>query len=273
MEGEVGQLAGAVSDAALSAYPTVASLLPVNVWIFFAAFARIGAAFMTAPGFGDATMSPVARLAAAFTVSAAMAPVAAPYYPALPEAPTMIIAIVAGELFIGVFMGLAARALTAALNVAGQIAAMQMGLSVATAFDPAQQVQGALLSSFLSVFGVFMIFVTDLHHLLIAAIADSYLFFAPGVAPEFGGMAEVMVDVVATAFSLGLRLAAPFIVFGIVFYAGAGILARLMPQVQVFFILMPAQVLAGLFILMLTAGLMMTLFLERYEAFLAGFLT
>ena len=80
-----------------------------------------------------------------------------------------------------------------------------------------------------------------------------------------------MIDALSNAFSLGLRLSAPFVLFGLVFYVGAGVLNRLMPQAQVFFMLMPANLLLGLSLLMLTTGLIMTLFLERFETFLLQF--
>lgn len=247
--------------------------LPVDVFLVFAVFCRVGTMFMTAPAFGDFTLSPRLRLAAAIAATAALAPVAAPAYPdwARGGAGAMS-AIVIGEILIGGFLGLAAKAMMSALNVAGQIIAFQMGLSLAQIFDPSQELQGAIVGGFLAVLGTTMIFATDLHHLMLAAIKDSYVLFSPGVLPRFGDMSTVMVDTLSAAFSLGLRLAAPFILFGLVFYVGAGVLNRLMPQAQVFFMLMPANLALGLMLLMLTTGLVMVLFLERFEAFLAQFL-
>lgn len=252
--------------------PSLAALAPAKIFVIFATFARVGAMFMTAPAFGDASMAPIARLGAAFVLSLALAPVVAPYYPPEPATPIGVVGLIGGELLIGVFLGFVAKTFFAALNVAGQIAAMQIGLSAAQAFDPTQQVQGAIIGGFLAVLAATLVFVTDLHHVLIAATVDSYRFLAPGVTPAFGDMAQTMLETLSTAFSLGLRLAAPFVVFGVAFYAGAGVLARLMPQVQVFFILMPGQVLAGLLIFAATAGLLMTTFLGEFEAYYSRFL-
>jgi flagellar biosynthetic protein FliR len=117
-----------------------------------------------------------------------------------------------------------------------------------------------------------MIFATDLHHLLLAALSDSYGLLAPGVLPNFGDMADLMTKTLSQAFSLGLRLSAPFVLFGLVFYVGSGVLNRLMPQAQVFFMLMPANLVIGIVLLMLTTGLLMTAFLGSFEEFLAQFL-
>ena len=85
-------------------------------------------------------------------------------------------------------------------------------------------------------------------------------------------MSELLVATISNAFSLGLRLAAPFVLFGLVFYAGAGVLNRLMPQAQVFFMLLPANIAVAILLLSLTTGLLMTTFLGAFHDFLEPFL-
>jgi flagellar biosynthetic protein FliR len=226
----------------------------------------------SAPAFGDFTLSPRIRLAAALAVTAALAPVAAPSYPASANAaPAAIASLLIGEIAIGLFLGLAARAVAASLNVAGQIVALQSGLSLAQIFDPSQELQGAIVGGFLAILGTTLVFATDLHHVMLRALKDSYILFAPGAPLPIGDAADFMIETVAGAFSLGVRLAAPFIVFGLAFYVGAGVLNRLMPQAQVFFLALPANILLGLLLLMLTTGMMMTLYLEKFAAHWARF--
>ena len=110
------------------------------------------------------------------------------------------------------------------------------------------------MATFLSVVAVALIFAFDLHHLLIRAIADSYTLFRPGGGLPTGDFAALAVKVVAESFLVAIQLAAPFLVFGLVFYVGLGILSRLMPQVQIFFVAMPANILLGFVILMLLMG-------------------
>lgn len=248
--------------------------LPFDSFIVFAIFCRVGAFFMTVPAFGDFSLPPRLRLAAALAVTAALTPVSASLYPAWAQSADVgaMGAIVTGEVVAGAFLGLTARIMMSALNVAGQIIAFQMGLSLAQIFDPTQELQGAIVGGFLAILGTTMIFATDLHHMLLMALKDSYLLLSPGAPPQFGDMSEIAVTALSSAFSLGLRLAAPFVLFGLIFYVGAGILNRLMPQAQVFFMLMPANLALGIMLLMLTVGLMLTVFLERFEAFLAQFL-
>jgi flagellar biosynthetic protein FliR len=247
--------------------------LPVDVFLAFAVFCRIGAFFMTAPAFGDFSLSPRFRLAAAIAVALALAPMLAAHYPgeAGRGGPPAIAALLFGEIAVGAFLGLLARAFVSALNVAGQVIALQSGFSLAQAFDPTQELSGAMVGGFLAVLGTTLVFATDLHHLLLAALAQSYALFIPGGLPDLGDASAAMTGAVAQGFSLGVRLAAPFILFGLVFQAGVGVLSRLMPQAQVFFMLMPANLLIGLLLLMLTTGLLMTVWLAAFEDFLAPF--
>ncbi|MFN0022536.1 MAG: flagellar biosynthetic protein FliR [Parvularculaceae bacterium] len=252
----------------------ILSGLPVEITILAAVFARVGAMMMTAPAFGDLTISPRVRLAAALGVTAALAPAVAGLYPTgAGEGGALALAgLLLGETAAGLFLGLFARAIAAALNVAGEIIALQIGLSLAQIFDPTQDIQGAIVGGFLAILGATLIFATDAHHLLLAALRDSYSLMSPGAPLAVGDAADAMIGAIGAAFSMGVRLAAPFIVFGLVFYSGAGVLNRLMPQAQVFFMLLPANLVIGLMLLMLTTGLMMTAFLAEFETQLSAFL-
>jgi flagellar biosynthesis protein FliR len=155
-----------------------------------------------------------------------------------------------------------------ALQVAGSVVAYQLGLGFATAVDPTQGQQGVMVGNFLSIVGITLIFVTDLHHLVIAALNDSYRLFRPGEVPLLGDIAALLSQTVAAAFRVGVQLAAPFLVFGLLFNLGLGVLSRLMPQMQVFFVGLPLSILLGLLILLLVIGAMMGTFLSHVEGVL-----
>jgi flagellar biosynthetic protein FliR len=167
------------------------------------------------------------------------------------------------ELLIGAVLGLIARLTVSALQVAGLVLANQVGLGFVTAVDPTQGQQGVLVGNFLTVLGVTLIFATDLHHLVIAALNDSYTLFRPGEMPVIGDVAGVITATAASAFRIGVQLAAPFLVFGLLFNLGLGVLSRLMPQMQVYFVGMPLSIMVGFLILLLVLGAMMTAFLDH----------
>jgi flagellar biosynthetic protein FliR len=172
------------------------------------------------------------------------------------------------ELMIGAVLGLTARLAISALQVAGFVIAQQLGLGFVTAVDPTQNQQGVLIGNFLSMLGITLIFATDLHHLIIAAMNDSYAIFRPGELPLVGDAANHITRVIATAFRIGIQLSAPFLVFGLLFNLGLGVLSRLMPQMQVFFIGLPLSILLGLLLMLLVIGAVMGTFVGYLEGIL-----
>ena len=162
-----------------------------------------------------------------------------------------------------------ARLTISALQVAGSVVAQQLGLGFVTAVDPTEQgQQGVIVGNFLTMLGVTLMFATDLHHLVIAALDDSYTLFQPGEVPLIGDVAALITRTVAGAFRIGVQLSAPFLVFGLLFNLGLGVLSRLMPQMQVFFVGMPLSIMVGLLILLLVVGAMMGTFLDSFEGVL-----
>ena len=95
----------------------------------------------------------------------------------------------------------------------------------------------------------------------------------PGAPLPTADMAELAIRLVGSSFALGLQLSAPFLVFGFAVSAAIGLLARLMPQMQVFFVAMPINLLLGFFLMMLLIGSMMTVFLHYYATEMARFLS
>ena len=166
------------------------------------------------------------------------------------------------EILVGAVLGMTARLTISALEVAGSVIAQQLGLGFVTAVDPTQGEQGVIIGNFLTMLGVTLIFATNMHHLVIAALNDSYNVFAPGDVPATGDVAALVTRIVAGAFRIGIQLSAPFLAFGLLFNIGLGVLSRLMPQMQVFFVAMPLSITIGLLFLLLVLGAMMGFFLD-----------
>ena len=234
------------------------------VLVFLLTFARAGAMIMLLPVIGDAGVPVRVRLAFALAVSAALTSVTAKYYPSATPPPLELATMIARETTAGVLVGTMARLIMSALETAGFLIAAQTGLAFAQTFDPGQGTQGAMVSTFLSLIGALLVFESGLHHLAIGAIAGSYTLLPPAGALPTADMAEMALSLVAGSFALGLQLSAPFLVFGLLIYATLGVLSRLMPQLQIFFLAMPVNILAGFALLMLFIGIMMTNFLDFF---------
>ncbi|MCZ8188053.1 MAG: flagellar biosynthetic protein FliR [Beijerinckiaceae bacterium] len=241
------------------------SVLPEFAIAFALVFARIGTMMMLLPGFGERTTPQRVRLTLAVLVVLVTLPVVRAGLPtSLANLPGLVQLLI-GELMIGFTFGLAGRFLMSSLSTAGVIIAQQLGLSFTMIFDPANADQGqsAILGTFLSLLGVCLILGLNLHHVALFGVVDSYQSFRPGEVPASGDAAQLVLSVATSAFATAIQISAPFLVFGLVFNVGLGVLSRMMPQLQVFFLAMPASILLGTLILALVLGLMMEGFLEH----------
>jgi len=250
----------------------LAEILPAELFATFMVFVRLAAAIMVMPAFGEIFVLTTIRLAIALALTLAMAPVVVPLIPAMPATPLGLFLLIGGELLIGILIGAVGRLTVMALHVSGTIIAFQSSLAFALMMDPAQGIQGALVASFFSLLGLVLIFSTDLHLVMIRGIHDSYMIFVPGQVPMAGDTAEMALDLIAGSFKLGVQMAAPFIVYGVVLYTGIGLLARLMPQLPFFLVIMPLQIYAAFFVLALTVSGSMLWFLTHYEQNITRFL-
>ena len=113
---------------------------------------------------------------------------------------------------------------------------------------------------------------TDLHHMFLTAIVRSYSLFPFGRDVPVADSAQLAVQTVAGSFRLGLQLAAPVVVFSLVFNIAAGLVGRVMPQFQVFFVATPLIVLLGLSIFALSLGVIGMVWLNRYRELTSLFL-
>jgi flagellar biosynthetic protein FliR len=238
------------------------SFLPALAAAFVLTFARVGAMVMLMPGIGETNLPARMRLSIVLLLSGILVPLHRNAYTVDLTSLGPLITILFQELIIGAMLGLTARLAISALQVAGAVIAQQLGLGFVTAVDPTQNEQGALVGNFLTLLGITLIFATDMDHLVIAAINDSYTIFKPGEMPLVGDAAQHITQVIAAAFRIGIQLSAPFLVFGLLFNLGLGVLSRLMPQMQVFFIGMPLSILLGLLLLILVMGTMMGIFVD-----------
>jgi len=244
------------------------SFLPALAAAFMLVFARIGTMLMLLPGLGERMLSARIRLTTALVLAAVMLPLHRDAYQVDLRQIGPVLLMLAEELLIGAVLGLTARLTIAALEVTGSVVAQQLGLGFVTSVDPTQGQQGLLIGNFLTLLGVALLFATNMHHLVIAALDDSYTLFHPGEVPLTGDMAALITRTVAGAFRIGVQLSAPFIVFGLLFNLGLGLLSRLMPQMQVFFVGMPLSIMGGLVILVLVVAAMMGTFLDGFEGVL-----
>ena len=235
-------------------------LLPQLAAVFILIFARVGTMVMLMPAIGESNVPPRLRLAIALGLSLVFFPLVSADYRVEMALPALV-RLLAGELAVGFVIGFTGRMLMSALQTAGTVIANQLGLGFVTTIDPTQGQQGAIFSGFLALLAVTLIFASDLHHLVIAALFDSYRLFGPGTLPSTEDASKLILDTIAGAFRIAIEISAPFLVFGIIFNAGLAVLSKLMPQMQVFFIALPATIMIGLILFAAVVAAMMAVWL------------
>lgn len=176
------------------------SLLPALGAAFMLVFARIGAMVMLLPGFGEGFIPVRVKLAIALLLTLIILPLHRAAYHVDMQSVAPLAVLLVHEIIIGVVLGATARVTLAALHVAGSIIAQQLGLGFVTSVDPTQGQQGALMGNFLTLLGIALLFATDTHYLVVAALNDSYKIFSPSLSILIGFMifAAVLASMMGT---------------------------------------------------------------------------
>jgi len=237
-----------------------------QVWQGALIFGRIGAVLLMLPGVGESYVPPRIRLSLALVVSLALWPVVAGSLPALPESLGGMAGWIIREVLVGLAIGALLRAFLTALSTAGEVVALQSTLAFAQTANPMQASPGSTLSAFLMLLGTTLIFATNTHHLFIAGLVGSYELIAPARPLITGDFASLAVRTIADAFTLGVQLSAPVLVFAIIFNLASGLVGRVMPAFQVYFAAAPLSIILGLSVFALSLGVLGTVFIDRYRA-------
>ena len=240
-------------------------LFSITLYNYLMIFMRIGAVFMLMPGFSASYVNVQIRLIIALTLTFVTVPLLSPVLPPEPKEFSLLLQYILNEISVGIFLGIIMQVLFFALNLAGSLASQAIGFSNAQIFDPAFQTQTMLIETFLSIIAITLIFLTNVHHLMIEAMIDSYHLFVPGKPLLWGDFADHISETINKSFSFGFKLGSPFIAFTIIFYSGMGLVARLMPQLNIFFLSLPLQIYLGIGVLFITAPIILNVFFKYFD--------
>ena len=242
-----------------------------TIWAAALVFTRIGAMIMVLPGIGETYVPIRLRLCFGLVLSLCILPIAAPTLPPVPVAIDGMAGYIFKEAMIGLMIGALIRLFIAALTTAGKLVSLQTTLSFAQTANPTQAQPTTSVSTFLMLVGTTLIFDTDLHRMFIAAMAHSYTLFPTDRALPMGDAETLAAQTVGKTFALGLQLAAPVVVFSLVFNLAAGLIGRAMPQFQIFFAATPLSLLLGLSIFALSLGAIGLVWTRAYGDFIQVF--
>jgi flagellar biosynthetic protein FliR len=209
--------------------------LQMNTWIaaLLWPLTRILGLITAAPLFGHASVPVTIKIA----LGILLASIIAPAIPALPAADPMSWAgllILLQELLIGLAMGFSMRLVFAAIEFAGEVASMTMGLGFATFFDPNSHGRSSAISQFMALVATMAFLAVNAHLVLLSALAESFVTLPISAHPISLGAPLELVRWGSRIFSAGLQLSLPIVAALLITNVALGVLTRAAPQLNIF---------------------------------------
>lgn len=227
---------------------------------FLLLFARLGALLMAVPLFSEDAVPGRIRLLMSLGVTAGLWGLLGPAMPHLAGDDPRLAAMLLTELLIGLAIGMLIRMMFMAITIAGGIISLQIGLTSALVVDPSAGGQVPILARVMSIAAVLVCMGLGVHHLWVGMLVYSYTLFPVGTLPPSADFLDLAVMTAGRAMALGLGLAAPFVIYGMIFNVALGLASRLAPAIQIFFIAQPLNLIGGLACFMLLIGSMLAAF-------------
>ena len=220
-----------------------------QVQMFFLVVLRIGAIVMTMPVFRSRSIPILFKLGLVFAISMALFSILPlETLPVFDHFLPFAIG-VTGELMIGISIGLSIRLIFAGIQIAGQLVGYQMGLAIANVMDPSTSQQLPILSQFNQLFVMLLLLATNAHHIFLRALAESYRLVPPFGFHLNNSLVQQIVDLGGKMFVIAVQVGAPVIAALLLISVAFGLIARTVPQMNVFIVAMPLKIGVGLLFL------------------------
>ena len=226
------------------------TLLQDHAAVFLLMLTRCSGIFLIAPFFGSLNIPVQFRAAAAFLFAVVLFPVVDAL--GIVAAPSTMLAYgvaVLSELFIGWLIGFVAYVCFSAIHMAGKVMDMQVGFAVVNVMDPTSGQQIPLIGSLLYNLGIIVFLVTNGHHVIITALAESFRMVPLAAMQPNLSLTMLLVDFTNGIFVTGMKIAMPVTFAILLVNVALGILARTMPQMNIFVVGIPLQLMVGVGVL------------------------
>jgi len=234
-------------------------------------FARLGTMLMLLPLVGDDPVPRQVRLLLAVGLCFALGGLLRPsVLPLATGGEARLAILLCSETITGLALGILAKLFFQAAVMTGSLLSLQTGLTAAIVFDPMMGGQTPMLGKLVGLAATIFCFLLGLHEWWFAGIVQSYRSFPPGLPLQAADWATLAIATTGKATALAVSLAAPFLVFGILFNVALGFAARLAPTIQIFFVAQPLLIAGGIALLAVTIGAMLTGFGDAYRDWLGG---
>ena len=165
---------------------------------------------------------------------------------------------------IGVVIGMVARFFVLGLQFTGTVMTMMTGFNAPPANDILEDGTENEITIMITFAGLLLLFMLDFHHVIIRAIADSYRTLPIGGVFESRKALVTLTNTLSSTFMIMLRLASPFVLYGLLFNVTVGFINKLAPQMPVYFVSQPFIVFGGLILLYFGIATLVRLFADAF---------
>ncbi len=249
-----------------SAAASLLAALPDLAFGFMLVLCRVSGAVMVLPGLGESEIPMVVRAGLAVGIAVLIFPGVAGLLPAVQDPVPHQVALIASELGCGLLIGWLARLMALSLPIAGQIVSTMIGLSSVLQPDPDLGSQTSAISRLLAIVAPVLVLSTGLYAMPLGALSGSYRLLPPGMLLSTGDVVQSVAVATEDSFALALRLASPLVLVGLLWQLMLGVLARLLPTLQVYNLSLPGQVLGGLLLFGLLLGPILQTWMQALQA-------
>ena len=211
---------------------------------FLLVLSRVGGLFVLAPGFSSRMIPARVKFVMAVAISLALTPVAMHGHPVGQDAGDLAMLIVK-ELMVGLAFALPLAIVAAGVQAGATLLDTIIGFSFAATIDPINNSQSAVLAQLYSLFAVMVFLLTGGDTVMLEGLAASYRVVPIDSFPDMTELAAQIVPLAGQVFVIGLEIAAPVVIALIVTDAAFGLIARAVPQMNVFLVGLPAKILLG----------------------------
>ncbi|GEA17148.1 flagellar biosynthetic protein FliR [Moorella sp. E306M] len=231
---------------------------------FFLVLVRVTSFFVTAPFFGIRGVPALVKAGLGLLVAMLLFPVLPAGQPAFTSAGTYALAVL-NEALAGLALGYLANLIFSAIQVAGQLLDLHMGLGMASLFDPQNAATTTIMGQFFAILGLLLFFQLDGHHTLLLALQESFRLLPLGGVHFDGNIIWTVVKLFSGMFSLAVRIAVPVIVVLLIADLALSLIARTVPQLNVFILGFPLKIGLGLLVLIAILPLLATVFRNLFS--------
>lgn len=227
--------------------------------VFLLEFIRISSIFLTAPLLGSRNTPGLVKISFAFLFAMLLYPVLDRNI-VIPQDTLTYFNMIFNQVLVGVSIGFSAYMLFAAIQLSGQIIDLQMGFGIVNVIDPMSNTQVSIIGQFQFILGMLIFMAINGHHYLFQAVTDSFRFAPINSVGITEATMSKFADLFYNLFIIAFKIAGPATIALILTNVTLGMIARTIPQMNVFIVGLPLNILVGLSAVLISLPILVNLF-------------